>query len=251
MVNDYGYYDYGVAGEEAISGILGMMMLFLVVYAVMGIFVIVSYVLESLGVYTIAKRRGIKKPWLSWLPIGNLWIWGSIADQYQYVVKGQVKNRRKVLLVLSIISMVLSSVTSGQMFGVLGDIIMNADMLDYMSEAEVVQMMMPMFGAMGLSFVMTVISIVLMVFQYIALYDMFCSCDPSNAVMFLVLSILFGVARPFFIFFSRKKDLGMPPRRDQAAGSYQSAPAQIPAWEQPVSAPEAAEPWSQNEHSGQ
>ena len=32
-------------------------------------------------------------------------------------------------------------------------------------------------------------------------------------MLFLVLSILFGVTEPFFLFFSRNKDDGMPPRK--------------------------------------
>ena len=57
------------------------------------------------------------------------------------------------------------------------------------------------------------ISIAYAVFRYMALYDLYKSLDPSNCVMFLVLSILFGVTEPFFLFFSRDKDDGMPPRR--------------------------------------
>lgn len=32
---------------------------------------LVFYIFESLGLYTIAKRRGIRHPWLSWVPLGN------------------------------------------------------------------------------------------------------------------------------------------------------------------------------------
>ena len=68
---------------------------------------VVVYVFQSIGLYTIAKRRGIQNPWLAWLPIGSEWIAGSIADQYRYVVKGEVKNKRKTLLILNIINAVI------------------------------------------------------------------------------------------------------------------------------------------------
>ena len=61
---------------EAVFGIFYL----LCIFAAWGIG-IGAYVLWSLGVYTIAKRRGIRKPWLSWIPVGNLWILGSISDQ--------------------------------------------------------------------------------------------------------------------------------------------------------------------------
>jgi hypothetical protein len=48
-----------------------------------------------------------------------------------------------------------------------------------------------------------------------ALYDVYRSLDPANAVLYLVLSILFSPTEPFFLFFNREKDLGMPPRKRQ------------------------------------
>ena len=59
----------------------------------------------------------------------------------------------------------------------------------------------------------TLASIAYAVFRYMALYDIYKSLDPENCVLFLVLSILFGVTEPFFLFFSREKDGGMPPRK--------------------------------------
>ena len=54
------------------------------------IFSVVTYVLTSLGLYTMAKRRMINHPWLSWVPVANMWILGSLSDQYRYVARGQV-----------------------------------------------------------------------------------------------------------------------------------------------------------------
>ena len=71
---------------------------------------IVVYVLQALALYTIAQRRGIKKAWLAWIPLVNVWILGSLSDQYQYVVKRQVKNKRKILLGLNIAILALSLV---------------------------------------------------------------------------------------------------------------------------------------------
>lgn len=62
----------------------------------------------------------------------------------------------------------------------------------------------------------------LAVFQYISLYDVFQSCNPGTSVVFLVLSVIFPILVPFFLFADRKKELGMPRRRDAAA----SAPEQ-------------------------
>ena len=52
--------------------------------------------------YAVAQRRGIEKPWLAWVPVGNAWLMGCISDQYRYVKLGQVKNKRKLLMWLEI-----------------------------------------------------------------------------------------------------------------------------------------------------
>ena len=52
------------------------------------------------------------------------------------------------------------------------------------------------------------------IIRYMALYDVYMSMDPGNCVVFLVLSILFSITEPFFLFFSRNNDKGMPPRRE-------------------------------------
>ena len=64
------------------------------------IFGIVNYIFQGLTLSTVARRRGINNPWLAWVPVGNVWMLGCISDQYRYVAKGQVKNRRKTMLVL-------------------------------------------------------------------------------------------------------------------------------------------------------
>lgn len=194
--------------------------------------------LTSLGLYTMAKRRMINHPWLSWVPVANMWILGSLSDQYRYVAKGQVKNKRKILLGLSIaraaafvlfvflIILMVAGVVSDAVF----------DM------ASVEDIFMTAFGGimgvLGLVVLMLPLTIVTLVFRYMALYDLYLSCDPENAVLFLVLSIVVNITEPFFIFCSRNREKGMPPRRPR--------PEQIPPYEArmaqtPVSAGTAGE----------
>ena len=69
---------------------------------------IATYVLTSLALYSIAKRRGIHKPWIAWIPIIQVWTLGCISDQYRQVALCETKNRRKVLLGTRISMMVIS-----------------------------------------------------------------------------------------------------------------------------------------------
>ncbi len=178
---------------------------------------VLVYVLQSLGMYTIAKRRGIHHPWLSWLPIGNVWILGSISDQYQYVAKGKIRNRRKVLLGMNI---------AGCAAVVLYYIYWLASVIGLLIAGDQTAEMAPQsIGAVlllvGFVLLLAVLSIVNTVFTYMAYYDLFESCKPSQAVVFLVLSIFLSFLLPFFVFACRKKDLGMPPRKTSPAPNVQ------------------------------
>lgn len=204
-------YTYGYEAAETGGAVAAVILLIVLgFYLLMLGFCILSYILQSLGMYTIAKRRQIRNPWLAWLPVGNMWILGSISDQYQYVAKGRVRNRRKVLLGTMIAVFALMFLFYGLYF-----VTWFSAMMD--SEAAAVSGLLMIFFAIP----MMIVAIVAAVFQYIALHDLFASCEPNNAVVFLVLSILINVTLPFFVFACRKKDLGMPPKKTEI-------PAQIP-----------------------
>lgn len=218
-------YDLPAADASAAFGSFGVAF-FLLTYLLPFALSIVTYVFQSIGMYTIANRRGIRHPWLAWLPIGNMWILGSIADQYQYVAKGNVRNRRKVLTGLDIAMIALLIVWSIVFFGMFINIIINAPQLETMPDAEVLSLFLsPLLSVLGLTLVMWVVAVIAMVFQYICLHNLYASCDPENRTVYTVLSILFAVVMPFLIFACRKKDLGMPPRRE---------PAPLPPVEEPT-----------------
>lgn len=224
--------------DEGIAAVGVIALVVVLFYLLMFAFLILTYVLQSLGMYTIAKRRGIHKPWLAWVPVGNMWILGSISDQYQYVVKGRVRNRRKTLMGLTIAIYAL-------MIPVYALYIMMI-IFSVASPETVTGEGMVAYGLLVvlLALAMMVVAIVAAVFQYIALYDLFVSCDPNNAVMYLVLSIFINVTLPFFMFACRKKDLGMPPRKPVTPAQptwqpVQQIPAE-PAPEEPVPAEETA-----------
>ncbi len=170
------------------------------------VFGIISYVLQSVGMYTIAKRRGIHNPWMAWVPVVNMWILGSISDQYQYVAKGKVRNRRKTLLGLTIaltVTIVLFYI------GILG---LSFSAIGSPDSVGSIVGFVVLFVLLYLA--LLVVAIIAAVFQYIALYDLFVSSRPNGAVAFLVLGIIFSFLLPFFIFACRKKDGGMPPKRE-------------------------------------
>ena len=173
---------------------------------------IAAYVLQALGLYTIAKRRGISNPWLAWVPVAWVWVLGSISDQFRYVTKAQVKNKRTTLLVLQIAGAVVAAILIVVAVVCTGDFVETAM---YATEEEIlVEGMSYVLRILGLSLGVGALTLTTAIIRYIALYDLYMSVNPANAVLFLVLGILFSITEPFFIFFNRLRDDGMPPRCD-------------------------------------
>ena len=209
-------YDFPGVFDSAAAGAMGLAFGILMVFYFLAMgFSLVLYVLNAVGVYRIAKRRGIHHPWLAWVPIGGSWVLGSIADQYQYVVNQKKTSRRKILLILSVVALVVCIPLMGG--AVL--LLINGDAEGASFALGIALMVVAYLALMGLAIAITV-------FSYIAYYDLFRSSKPGKEVMFLVLGIIFNVTLPFFVFSCGNSDDGMPERR-------RAAPApQIP--EQPV-----------------
>ena len=172
------------------------------------------YVFTALSLYTIAKRRGIAHSWLAWVPVANLWLIGSLSDQYRYLTRGQVKHKRIILLILKAVTLAFTGGLIGSVIWLIGAKASPASVITLLT-------MILLDGAAAIA---------LAVVGFMALYDVYASCDPENATVYLVLTIFFKVLKPIFLFLSRNRDGGMPPRK---AAPRQEAPAQS---EEPVGA---------------
>lgn len=189
----------------------GVLLVWTIAVAFGGLLGLAIWIFKSWSVYQIASRRGLANAWLSWIPVGHEWIIGSISDQYQYLVCGKVAHKRKLLLGFSAVSFVGSIVTLVMMISLITE-------LGYMAsfypgfEYHV-------FGkTVGLSVVMVIsaaVGLVAFIFRCICKYDVYRSCDPKNAVAYLVMGIIFVILDPIFMWICRNKDLGMPPRKPE------------------------------------
>lgn len=197
---------------------------------------LIVYILQALALYTIAKRREIKKPWLAWIPMVNVWILGSVSDQYQYVVKHQVKNKRKVLLGLNIAmavtSFIVLTVVVGMFFSLLFSAMDISELFTTFSEETMEILASNLIYYVGtnygllillsiLAILLSVLTIIQAVFFLMALYDVYRSCDPKNCTLYFVLSLFGNVAvegaYSIFLILCKDKDLGMPPRKEEVA----------------------------------
>ena len=237
MYDIYPDMDMGFGGDEAFG--VTFLLIYLFYFLIIGLVSLATYVLTSWGTYSIAKRRGIRNPWLAWIPVGNVWILGCISDQYRYVAKGQVKNKRKALLVLNIL-LYIALIVFFVLFFVLIFQMIGSEFADAQlptgSDAYEEGMIGSVLGLIFVYLVMFGIAIAVAIIRYMALYDLYASCDPSNKVLYLILNIFVSITLPIFIFICRNKDLGMPPKK---AEEPVAPVTPEPAWQ-----PQPEEPWN-------
>lgn len=198
---------------EALVGIM------IAIFAVVLMIAVAMYILQSIGLFSIAKRRGFCRPWLAWLPICRDWLLGAIADQYRFTRKNETTIQGPALAILQMIAYVLNIVA----------VIVFQSILPYIEELQSwsgkkvasyeyytyfwplerkVNNTMVFLNVLG---VLSVIAILLYVILYFrAHHDLFASCRPEQKTVFLVLSILFPVLLPIFVFVCRNKNEGMP-----------------------------------------
>ena len=203
------YYIDDYSGFSAPSGtsVLRVSVLGILLFIALAIY-LVFYIFESIGLYTMAKRRGIKYPGLAWVPIGNAWIIGSLADHYMNITELKNTKSRYILLWLDVIIGVLGIIVSIVLLGFGMHTIIEAFNSRYYGANSYI---LSMLGMLGLTGIIWLLAVTQQVFVYIAFYRIFKSCQPSNAVLYLILSIFVNVSLPFILFAIRNKDEGMIP----------------------------------------
>ncbi len=160
--------------DGRIIGMAGVMLSFLLaVMLVCVVLTVVVYVLQSLALYTIAKRRGIEHAWMAWVPFVCNYMLGKIADEYNERVEHRATYFRWVLVILSAAAFLLAYATGGA-------------------------------APLGL-----LMSVVMLVTMFMTLYKIYQS-TTDNYVVLLVLSIIFMVIVPFVLFAVRNGERPKP-----------------------------------------
>ncbi len=122
------------------------------------------YILNSLGLYALAKNRGLDNCWLAWIPIINLYLIGELTGNVMW----GIKESRWILVLAPF---------------VIGFITMT-----------------------GIGVIISFpLSIAYSVYYFMVLFRLYRIYNQNNAVLFLILAILFPVTRPIWIFIIRNK----------------------------------------------
>lgn len=114
---DFDYrYDYGSSMDSMAVTIL---MVYLGIFLIWGLFSLVSYIIKAIGIYTIAKREGAEYPWLAFVPFARTYLQGELGGEI-VLKKKSIHNPGIWLLVLPFVEGAAVFVMYLAMFGIIG-----------------------------------------------------------------------------------------------------------------------------------
>lgn len=85
MYNDIYGYSYSVPAQNSMSGFgMGILMIYVIVMLLIGLVSLASYILRGIGLYTIAKRRGMNHPWFAFVPFMRTYLQGTLGGDIKF-----------------------------------------------------------------------------------------------------------------------------------------------------------------------
>ncbi len=194
LFDGYENFDYYAYESAATAGVAIIGVILLIASAVS----IAMYLFQAIGLYRMGKRLNISAPFLSFIPIANIYVLGRVAQEPVYG-----KKRLPYGWILLGLTLGTNLISLSSILGTVRYIIEFAERatIEDVFEAFVL-------SYLAKSFLTVVASVAYTIFYYITLYHLYKNFNPENATLFLVLSIFFGFLTPFFIFASRNKPIG-------------------------------------------
>lgn len=174
---------------------IGLIIVLFAFLFVLLIFSVVAYVFQGIGIMKMHEKLGLKNGWLAFVPYGNFFAIGKVAEQY---VKANGKKSAKfsiiilvcgiINVIMSIFSNVLSSLTK-----IIPEVVPEGPAL------------LILIGLLFLSLFVIAFAIFYCIIFYTALWRIFAIFSNGKATLFLVLSIFLPL-QPFLIFAIRNNE---------------------------------------------
>ncbi len=184
--------------------VVALAYLFLLGYAIF------SYVLTSLSLHTLSRRRGIANPWLAWIPYGSYWIMGALAKDYD---KKNGMNRKwdKILLTLSLIAAISFVIIY---IVLLIFMFVNIATLeaagDNVTSEMATEFIVPLVIIYAVLVIVMMLMMALQALVYICTYKIFESTVPEKSLKYFLLYMLVPFAGPICLFRCRNCGYEMP-----------------------------------------
>jgi hypothetical protein len=140
-------------------------------------------VFSSYAVFRMGRGLGLRSAWVAWLPGGNLWVMGCIADQYHQLTRGRKSYLRWMLPLHAAWAVLLWFCTCTQ--------------------GPTAQALLSLADRFLL--IPAILSIGGIVAVYTALNRVYRYTTMGDGVLFTALGLLFSVPTPFFLLHSAKE----------------------------------------------
>lgn len=182
--------------EENLAAFTSILAVYAVIIVFFSIFGIICYVFQSVGLFKMAKSLGFNHTWMAWVPFFNTYTMGKIGSKY---VKNDGKPSAKFggwLVGLEMAMLAALFVIIGAVIAMIPNIITMTQSGETIPNGLIASLLVVVVSYLALFG----ISIAYCVIYYIALWRIFAIFNNSSATAFLIISILFSITTPFFIF---------------------------------------------------
>ncbi len=168
-----------------------------------GVFSVVLYVLQGIALLSMSNKCGIKNGWLSFIPVANVFILGKIAEKYERK-DGKKSSKYGILLpVLAGLKYIVVAVLTVVLIISIISIISNVELAVELESQLTLSMFSSFISVIIAYFISLAVTVVYLVFYYIALWRIYYLFNKNNSTLYTVLSVLFDFLSPIFLFVIR------------------------------------------------
>ena len=198
-----GVYDNYYAFEEMLMSV-GIAVL--AVFGVLMLLGLVGYIFQSIALTRIGRRRGIKAPWLVWIPIARNWAIGALADEYDG--RNGMKRHFRVILLVCIILFILINCGSFAGIDSVGDLLEDIESLDFnIMGPALIKILIAVYGSL---IVTSLASVVHSTLTYICIYKIYESLSPRRCVLHFILGLFIPLYQAISLFCLRNNGYPYP-----------------------------------------
>ncbi|MBR0384544.1 MAG: hypothetical protein IJH61_07645 [Eubacteriaceae bacterium] len=155
---------------SALGQVIALLGGFLIVAVIIGI---ILYILASLGLYTMAKNKGLNNPWMTWIPYLRNYKFGEILNDKVSIAGLQIPAARWVMVCAPIVLSLLANIRS---------------------------------DSTAIVTVTGILTIVYYIYLMAANYRLYKLYKPESAVLYTVLTVIFAFLGSIFTFTLRNNE---------------------------------------------
>ncbi len=181
-------------------------------FAIIAVFILVlsillilaQYIMQSAALTHIGRRRGIKQPWLVWIPIARNYGIGAIADEYDKRIG--INRRFRVLLLVFILAFY-----AAYMIFCAGTVEAAINLeYDYLDMGDIFDVFGIILGAYAGMVVIVIMSLIYSALNFICLYKIYESLSPRHCVLHFILSMFIPLYMPISLLCLRNSGYPYP-----------------------------------------